>query len=172
MHIKYQIYIKNLRTLFFKLFSDTGKHDVYYKETERFLPSITIGADGYCRRSLRPAGGPSVCPSVCLSVRPERRYHFEIFHDTPFWPGLRDDVTTLTLQGFQMSAWNLVVWCTVTWSRSLCKVAMLDQFSRVPRKILQLDKTRSEGRRYLYNSLGISVISLNSIRLRIAKLLR
>ena len=30
------------------------------------LPSAAIGADGYCRRSLRPG--------VCLSVRPERRY--------------------------------------------------------------------------------------------------
>ena len=35
-----------------------------------FLPSAAIGGDGYCRRSLRPA----VCPSVCLSVRLERRY--------------------------------------------------------------------------------------------------
>ena len=32
--------------------------------TITFIPSAAIGADGYCRRSLRPA----VCPSVRLSV--------------------------------------------------------------------------------------------------------
>ena len=34
--------------------------------TITFIPSAAIGADGYCRRSLRPA----VCPSVRLSVIP------------------------------------------------------------------------------------------------------
>ena len=40
----------------------------------QFLPSAAICADGYFRRSLRPAVCPLVCSSVCPSVRPERRY--------------------------------------------------------------------------------------------------
>ena len=56
---------------------------------------------------------PSICPSVCLSIP--------------------NDVTALTLYGFQVSAWNLVGWCTVPWSRSLFKMAMLGQFLRIPR---------------------------------------
>ena len=48
-----------------------------------FLPASAIGADGYCR-SWRPV----VRPSVRLSVP--------------------NDVATLTLEGFQLSARNLV----------------------------------------------------------------
>ena len=33
-----------------------------------FITLVAIGADGYCRRTVRPV----VCPSGC--VRPERRY--------------------------------------------------------------------------------------------------
>ena len=39
--------------------------------------------------------------SACLSVR----------------LSIPNDVTALNLLGFQLSAWNLVGWCTVTWSR-------------------------------------------------------
>ena len=52
---------------------------------------------------------PCVRPSIRLSVQ--------------------SDVTALTLLGFQLSAWNLVGWCTVPWSRSLSKMTMLCQFS-------------------------------------------
>ena len=55
---------------------------------------------------------PAVCPSVCLSVI--------------------KDITALTFWGFQLSAWNFVRWCTVPWSRSLLKMAMLCQFLHVP----------------------------------------
>ena len=48
-------------------------------------------------------------------------------------PGLRDDFSALTLWEFQQSAWNLVGWCTVTWSRSPLKVVMLGQFLCIPR---------------------------------------
>ena len=37
------------------------------------------------------------------------------------WPGPRDDVTVLTLSGFQLSAWNLVIWFTEPKSRWLLK---------------------------------------------------
>ena len=32
--------------------------------------------------------------------------NFKIVHDRIFWPGLRDAVASLTLYGFQVSAWN------------------------------------------------------------------
>ena len=38
---------------------------------------------------------------------------------------LREDVTILTFKGFQLSAWNLVTWCTVAWSKLLFKMAKL-----------------------------------------------
>ena len=78
-------------------------------ETKPILPSAAIGADRYCRRSLRPSGRPSVRLSV------------------------PNDVTALTLEGFQLLAWNLAEWCTVSWNRSLSKMAMLGQFLCVPR---------------------------------------
>ena len=56
--------------------------------------------------------------------------NFEIFHGM-LGPGLREDVTTLTVEGSQLSAWNLVEWCTVSWSRSALKTDMLGQFLRV-----------------------------------------
>ena len=43
--------------------------------------------------------------------------NFEILQNM-LGPGQRDDVTVLTFQGFQLSARNLVRWCTVPWSRS------------------------------------------------------
>ena len=44
-----------------------------------------------------------------------------------------NDVTTLTLLGFQLSAWNLAGWYTVPWSRPLFKMAMLAHFLHVLR---------------------------------------
>ena len=58
--------------------------------------------------------------------------NFEILQNM-LAPGQRDDVTVLTFQGFQKSAWNLMRWCTVPWSRSLLKMAMLGQYLGVPR---------------------------------------
>ena len=58
--------------------------------------------------------------------------NFEIFHDR-LGPDLRNYITTLTLLGFQLLAWNLVGWCTVPWSRSLSKMAMLWQLLLVGR---------------------------------------
>ena len=73
-----------------------------------FLPQAAIGADGYCRRSMRPPVLSSVCLSVCfflLSVRPER-WHYR----------------------FHLSDWNSVGVCTVPRSRRLFRMTMLDQF--------------------------------------------
>ena len=78
---------------------------------------------------------------------------FEIFHDRLFWQGQRNDVTTLILWEFQLSACNLVRWCAIAWSISLYKEAMLGQFLPVP-------WTGSERRRYCFNSLRISAIGL------------
>ena len=61
--------------------------------------------------------------------------NFDTFHGTfqnKLGPGLRDYVTTLTLEEFQLSAWNLVGQCTVWWSRSLLKMVSLDQYLRIP----------------------------------------
>ena len=58
-------------------------------------------------------------------------FHDRLFHDR-LGPGLRDDIAALTLERFQVSAWNVVWLCTVPWSRLLCKMAMLGQFLRVP----------------------------------------
>ena len=83
---------------------------------------------------------------------------FCVFHGTLkfcmigfYWPGLMDDVTTLTLSGSQLKAWHLVRWCTVTWSISLLKMVMLSQF---------LGVSASERRCYRSNSLRISGVSL------------
>ena len=54
-------------------------------------------------------------------------WNCEIFHDR-LGLGLRDDVAALTFYGFQVAGWHLVGLCTVTWSRSLFEMAMLDQF--------------------------------------------
>ena len=50
-------------------------------------------------------------------------------------PGLRYYVTALTFEGFQLSALNLVGWCTVPWIMSLYKMVMLCQFWHIPRNI-------------------------------------
>ena len=56
--------------------------------------------------------------------------NFEIFYDR-IGPVLMDDVTALTPCEFQLSAWHLVGWCTVSWSRLLFKMAILGRFLRV-----------------------------------------
>ena len=71
------------------------------------LPSAAIDPTGI-------VVGHCVRPAVCPSVRPERRS--------------RSNSLRISL-----SAWNLVGWCTVPWSRSLFKMAMLGQFLHVPR---------------------------------------
>ena len=58
--------------------------------------------------------------------------NFEIFYDR-IGPVLMDDVTALTPCEFQLSAWHLVGWCTVSWSRLLVKMAMLGRFFARPR---------------------------------------
>ena len=45
--------------------------------------------------------------------------NFEYFHDR-LGPGVRDDVPYLIVYIFQITTWNLVSWCIVPWSRSLC----------------------------------------------------
>ena len=57
--------------------------------------------------------------------------NFEIFHDR-HGSGLMDDVTVLTIYGFQVSALNLVQWCKIPWSRLLLKMPLLSQFLPVP----------------------------------------
>ena len=80
--------------------------------TISLLPSVALDTEVYYRRFMRPFArssfGMSFCPSVCLSVP--------------------NDVTALNLL-----AWNLLGRCTVPWSRSLFKIAMLGQFLGVPR---------------------------------------
>ena len=73
-------------------------------------------------------------------------------------PSVPNDITTLTLKGFQLSVWNLVGWCTLPWSISLLTMAMLDQFLCVPRNFENW--SRSEKRRYRSKSLRILAIGL------------
>ena len=56
---------------------------------------------------------------------------FKIFDDR-LGPSVKEDITALTLQMFQLSAWNLVQWCIIPWSRLLFKMVMLDQFLHIP----------------------------------------
>ena len=49
--------------------------------------------------------------------------NFEFCHDRLFWG--TDDVSTLTLKGFQVSDTNSLGWCIVTRSRAFFKMAML-----------------------------------------------
>ena len=58
----------------------------------------------------------------------------------------REDVTALTLYGFQLSAWNLVRWCEVPWSKSLLEMVMLGQFLGVSRNFEIFDDRRGPGR--------------------------
>ena len=90
--------------------------------------------------------GIVVVSCVHLSVRPSVR--FERHYCSNF---LRNIAT--------VSAWNLVGWWTVPWSRSLFKTAMLDQFLRVPLTELWnlpwYAWVRFEGRRCRFNSIRI-----------------
>ena len=61
------------------------------------------------------------CLSFHLSVSPS--VHLSVLNDIP----------APTLYGFQLSAKIMVGWCTVPWSRSLSKMAMLRQFLHIPR---------------------------------------
>ena len=61
---------------------------------------------------------PSPSPSRVLSS----------FHASACIP---KDVTTLTLWDFHLLASNLLGWCTVPWSRPLCKMAMIKHFLHV-----------------------------------------
>ena len=76
---------------------------------------ITLGH--HWRRRVLPSFHASGRQSVPLSV----------FLSAP------NDVTALTLQGFQLWAWQLVGWCTVPWSRSIFKMTILGQFLHVSR---------------------------------------
>ena len=93
---------------------------------------FTLGADGYCRRSLRP------------SVRPERRYHsnalristislkfgrmihntmketmamlgqfLRVLRNLKIFHGRLGRWPILEMQGNHIMAWNLVAWCSV-----------------------------------------------------------
>ena len=64
--------------------------------------------------------------------------YFETAYDR-LVPGLRNGVAALTIWEFQLSAWNLVQWCTSLWSSLLCNMAMLGHFLRVPRKFCMID---------------------------------
>ena len=76
-----------------------------------------------------------ICWMMQIAIKMAMLSPFCVFHGTLkfcmigfYWPGLMDDVTTLTLSGSQLKAWHLVRWCTVTWSISLLKIVMLSQF--------------------------------------------
>ena len=97
----------------------------------RFLPSATICADGHCCWSLHPAVRSSVRLSVAKAV------------------------TLITIERFQLSAWNLLGWCTVPWGRfNVCVLHGTLKFSMI------CFLTRSEGCRYRFKSLRISDIGL------------
>ena len=71
-------------------------------------------------------------------------------------PLLKDDVVALILLGFQILTWNFVEHCTVSWSRSPLKMAMIGQFCALSRQAW----TRSVGRCCRSNYLRISYIGL------------
>ena len=50
--------------------------------------------------------------------------NFEIFHYR-LGPGLREDVTVVTLEEFWVSTWNLVERCILSWSISLFRMVLL-----------------------------------------------
>ena len=115
-----------------------------------FLPSAAIGASGYCRHFMHPE-----CPkwhyySNSLRISAIGLKFVWIIHSTmkqianwmlctaifasfmELWSfhdrlgtGVGDDGATLTLQRFELSAWNLVGWCTAPSRRLLYTMAML-----------------------------------------------
>ena len=85
-----------------------------------------ISTDGYCHRSLCPSALPSICLLVCPSVC------IMLWVCSCWTMSVPNDVTALTLWGFQLLAWNLVGWCTETWIRLLLKMVMLGQFLHIP----------------------------------------
>ena len=104
------------------------------------LSPVIVSVHLSVRLSVRPSVSLSIHLSVCLSVP--------------------NDVPALTIYGFQLSAKNLVGWCTAPWSR----MAMLGQFCVFygTLKFCMIGfLTRSEGQRYCSNSLRISAIGLN-----------
>ena len=60
--------------------------------------------------SFHASGRPSVPLSVCLTVRPARRYHYGSLKLDRLGPGLRNDVSAVNLEGFQVQACHLVRW--------------------------------------------------------------
>ena len=72
--------------------------------------------------------------SIFTLGRHRRRRELSSFY-APACLSVPNDVTALTLEGFQLLAWNLVGWCTVPRSISLCKIAMLGQVLRVSRNV-------------------------------------
>ena len=70
-------------------------------------------------------------PCKFCAFHPRR---FEFSYDR-IGPSLRDDVTTITLEGLQLSAWHLVEWFPVPWSRLLLQMARIGYFLRDPRNL-------------------------------------
>ena len=64
-----------------------------------------------------------ICKSliICIYSFDRHRYGYVVECRSVRLSVPNDGVTTLTLEGFQILAWILVVWCTVPWSRSLYK---------------------------------------------------
>ena len=115
-----------------------------------FLPSAAIGANGYCHHFMHPE-----CPkwhycSNSLRISAIGLKFVWIIHITmkqianwllctaifasfmELWSfhdrlgtGVGDDGAALTVQRFELSAWNLVGWCTVPSRRLLYTMAML-----------------------------------------------
>ena len=102
-----------------------------------FLPSAALRADQYCRRSLRTPGRPSFSPSVRLYVRPERFYQFNF---------LRISAISPEFGGMMHSAME--------------QIAIYNGHVRHFEIFLDIFLARSQGRRYRFNSLRISGISL------------
>ena len=79
-----------------------------YMLTETSLQDYIFTLDSHQHRQVLSSFYASTCPSIRQSV------HLSI----------RNNVTALIPKGFQLSAWNLVGWCTVQWSKLLFKMAM------------------------------------------------
>ena len=58
-------------------------------------------------------------------------WNLEKFHDM-LGLGQEEDFVTLALNGFGISSWNLLKWCTVPW-RLLCNLTMTSQVLRILR---------------------------------------
>ena len=88
-----------------KLFATCNlQHQVFIKSNTRQVTLITFVSytlSRHRRRRVLPSFYPSVRLSVYLSVP--------------------NSVTTLTLYEFPVSAWHMVGWCTISWSRSRSK---------------------------------------------------